>query len=94
MLQLARWKASIQAVVSLHLTGNHQDVVRGVVKHLNILFNTQYALNTELERAIAVLETLTRQVGAMFDHHKEDYSLSPDVRLDFIERQLSPHLHQ
>lgn len=89
MLQLARWKASVQAVASLHLTGCHQDVVRGVVKHLNILFNTQFALNKEVERAIAVLEALTRQVGAMFDHHKDDQSISPDVRLDFVEAQLT-----
>uniref|UniRef100_A0AB39CDL5 Uncharacterized protein n=1 Tax=Pseudomonas phage RVTF4 TaxID=3236931 RepID=A0AB39CDL5_9VIRU len=94
MLQLTRWKASVQAVASLYLTGSHQDVVRGVVKHLNILFNTQFALSPEVERAIAVLETLTKQIGAMFDHHQEDYSVAPDVRMTFIEMQLSRYTLQ
>lgn len=89
MLDITRWKASVQAVASLHLNGGHRDVVRGVVKHLNILLNTQFVLTTGVGRAVAVLEAVTAQVGAMHDHHGENLSVSVTDRLSFIEQRLT-----
>lgn len=88
MLDITRWKASVKAVASLHLNGSHQDVVRGVVKQLNILFNTQLAMSAGLERVVAVLEAVTAQVGATHDHHGESFSVSVIDRLSYIEQQL------
>lgn len=88
MLDITRWKASVKAVASLHLNGGHRDVVRGVVKQLNILFNTQLAMSVGLEHVVAVLEAVTAQVGATHDHHGDNLAVSVIDRLSYIEQQL------
>lgn len=88
MIDPARWKIALMATAHLYLNGGDPQFVRGIVKHLNILYNTQFVLMHELDASVGTLEALTKSVGGSHDHHGEDNLSSPDARMVYVEMQL------
>lgn len=88
MIHPVRWKISLMATAHLYLNGGDPKVVRGIVKHLNVLYNTELVMAHGLDCAVNVLEALTKSVSGVFDHYGDDNPLSPDVRMSYIEMQL------
>ena len=89
MVHPVRWKLSLIAVARLYLNGGDLTIIRGILKHLNVLFNTQLATKANLGHCVAVLEALTKRVNGVFDHHGDDSPLTPDMRMTYVEMQLT-----
>ncbi|QBJ02815.1 hypothetical protein MZD04_gp289 [Pseudomonas phage Psa21] len=84
----ARWTTSVKATATLYLNGGKPEVVRSIVKDLNVLYNTHLATDKEAGRAVAVLEKLTDCVGGRFDHHRNTNNLTAAKRMQIVEAQL------
>ncbi|MNM27416.1 hypothetical protein D3C81_379050 [compost metagenome] len=93
MIHPVRWKISLMAATHLYLNGGDPKVIRDIVKHLNVLYNTELVMCSGLEEAVAVLEALTKRICGEFDHHGDDSHLAPDARMSYIEMQLIAARH-
>lgn len=82
------WKFCVLEITNFYLRGVDIDEIRKVVKHLNILLNTELILQPHLTSAIAVLEALTFYINAIDAHHYCDDRLSGETRLNLIIAQL------
>jgi len=85
---LELWKLCVLETARLFLQGAEEQELRKVVKHLNIILNTELVFDPAVSRAMALLEAITFQIHASFDHHGDRDILPSAQRLNLIQLQL------
>jgi hypothetical protein len=82
------WKLCVLETARLYLHGAPPEDIRKIVKHLNILLNTELIFQRDISRAMEVLESITTRVNAIYDHYYNTERYTGEYRLQIVQLQL------
>ncbi|WDS62154.1 hypothetical protein [Pseudomonas phage D6] len=88
MNKLELFKLCVLETTRLFLQGVELEQLRKIIRNLNIILNTELILSPEIDRAMNVLECLTDQSKAWYDHHGDQDILPSENRLHLIQLQI------